>query len=95
MKVRICSGNQKGAVIDLPQIEAENALATGYAEAYVEPAEPEPVDISTVPVDEAKAMVAAATGLRQLNALEKAENAGKARVTVQRAIDDRREELKA
>jgi hypothetical protein len=32
MKVRILSGNQKGAVKDLPQIEAENALATGFAE---------------------------------------------------------------
>lgn len=34
MKVRICSGNEKGAVKDLPQTEAENAIATGYAELY-------------------------------------------------------------
>jgi hypothetical protein len=32
MKVRIKSGNETGAVKDLPQIEAENALATGFAE---------------------------------------------------------------
>ena len=34
MKVRILSGNESGAVKDLPQIEAENAIATGYAELY-------------------------------------------------------------
>jgi hypothetical protein len=34
VQVRILSGNATGAVKDLPQIEAENAIATGYAELY-------------------------------------------------------------
>jgi hypothetical protein len=34
MKVRILSGNEMGAVKDLPQDEAENAISTGYAELY-------------------------------------------------------------
>jgi hypothetical protein len=34
MKVRICSGNQKGAVVDMPQTEAESAISTGFAELY-------------------------------------------------------------
>ena len=34
MKVRILSGNETGAVKDLEQTEAENAIATGYAELY-------------------------------------------------------------
>lgn len=42
-KVRILSGNQKGAVVDLPRNEAEAAIDTGYGEAFVEPAvEPAP-----------------------------------------------------
>lgn len=41
MKVRILSGNEKGAVVEMPQLEAEAALSTGYAEEYKEP-EPEP-----------------------------------------------------
>ena len=36
MKVRILSGNQAGAVVDMPQIEAENAIATGYAKLFDE-----------------------------------------------------------
>ena len=43
MKVRILSGNQKGAVVEMPRTEAEANIATGYCEAYVEPAPaPEP-----------------------------------------------------
>jgi hypothetical protein len=34
MKVRICSGNQKGAVVDMPQTEAESSISSGYAELY-------------------------------------------------------------
>lgn len=34
MKVRILSGNQTGAVVDMPQIDAENAISTGFAELY-------------------------------------------------------------
>jgi hypothetical protein len=37
MKVRICSGNQKGAVVDMPQTEAESSISTGFAE-LVDPA---------------------------------------------------------
>lgn len=39
MKVRIRSGNQAGAVVEMTQPEAEAAVATGYAEVYVEPVE--------------------------------------------------------
>lgn len=42
MKVRIRSGSQSGAVVELSQPEAESAIATGYAEAYVDPPAPEP-----------------------------------------------------
>jgi hypothetical protein len=38
MKVRIKSGDQAGAVVELPRPEAEAALSTGYAEAVVEEA---------------------------------------------------------
>lgn len=41
VKVRILSGSQAGAVVDLSAGEAENAVATGYAESYSEP-EPTP-----------------------------------------------------
>jgi hypothetical protein len=34
MKVRILSGNQKGAVLDQPQLEAEANISTGFAELY-------------------------------------------------------------
>lgn len=33
MKVRILSGNQTGVVVDMPKLEAEANIATGYAEA--------------------------------------------------------------
>lgn len=36
MKVRVLSGNQKGGVVDLPVPAAESAIASGYAEAFVE-----------------------------------------------------------
>lgn len=36
MKVRILSGNQKGAVVEMPQTEAEVNIATGFAEAVTE-----------------------------------------------------------
>lgn len=36
MKVRILSGNQTGAVVDMPRPEAESNIATGYAEAVIE-----------------------------------------------------------
>jgi hypothetical protein len=46
MKVRILSGNQTGAVVEMPVKEAEANIATGYAEAVIEEApsvsEPEP-----------------------------------------------------
>jgi hypothetical protein len=40
VKVKIVSGNQAGQVHDLPQVDAESAIATGYAVAA--PAEEAP-----------------------------------------------------
>jgi hypothetical protein len=50
MKVRILSGNQARQVVELPQLEAEVAISTGYGESAEppaptpkpEPAKPEP-----------------------------------------------------
>jgi len=36
-KVRILSGNDAGAVVDMPTTEAECAIATGFAAEYAEP----------------------------------------------------------
>lgn len=36
MKVRILSGNLAGTIQDLPQLDAEVAIQTGYAEAVPE-----------------------------------------------------------
>jgi len=40
MKVKILSGNQTGAVIEMRQDEAEAAIATGYGEAVAEDGSP-------------------------------------------------------
>lgn len=44
MKLRILSGNQRGAVVEMDQPAGEAAIGSGYAELYVEateaPAEP-------------------------------------------------------
>lgn len=40
MRVRIVSGNSSGQIVDLPQAEAEAALATGFAERAPEPVAP-------------------------------------------------------
>jgi hypothetical protein len=37
MKVEIISGNEAGIVKDLPQVEAECAIQTGFAKPHVEP----------------------------------------------------------
>jgi hypothetical protein len=42
MKVRILSGSQAGAVVDLPVTEAESAIGTGYAERFAPAPDPEP-----------------------------------------------------
>jgi hypothetical protein len=48
MKVRILSGNARGQIVEMSQIEAEVNIATGYAEAVpaeshvVAPVEAEP-----------------------------------------------------
>jgi len=34
MKVRIVSGNQTGAVVEMGQSEAESAIGSGYAEVF-------------------------------------------------------------
>jgi hypothetical protein len=41
MRVKILSGNQAGTIDDVSASEAENLIATGFAEAVPEPA-PEP-----------------------------------------------------
>lgn len=51
MKVRIRSGNNAGQVVDLPGTEAENAIATGYAEACLEEA-PAPAAAAAEPAEE-------------------------------------------
>lgn len=57
MRVRILSGNAAGCEQDLPQIEAETAIATGYAEAVVvDPADPA-IDAEPVALDAADAVV--------------------------------------
>lgn len=40
MRVRIRSGNRAGTTVELPQTEAEIALATGYAERVEASSEP-------------------------------------------------------
>jgi hypothetical protein len=63
MKVRIRSGNEKGVVKDLPQIEAENVIATGFAELVDEKDQAEldknvaGVPVPDVPKKEAKRLV--------------------------------------
>ena len=43
MKVRILSGNQTGAVVEMSKTEAEANISTGYAEAVAEEVkEPKP-----------------------------------------------------
>lgn len=44
MKVIIRSGNDIGKVVDMPDVEATSALATGYAELYVEPKPEKPAE---------------------------------------------------
>ena len=48
MKVRILSGNQAGAVVEMRQVEAESAIAFGYAAPVLE-------DVPDVGVPAAKA----------------------------------------
>jgi hypothetical protein len=50
MKVKIVSGNQAGLVQDLPQVEAEVAVATGYAVAVTEEIGPAEVVVIPAPV---------------------------------------------
>jgi hypothetical protein len=49
MRVRILSGNLAGCEQDLPQIEAEVAIATGYAELAPEPRAAEPAAVEDAP----------------------------------------------
>ncbi len=37
MKVKILSGSQAGSIVEMDSVEAQNNIATGYAEAYIEP----------------------------------------------------------
>jgi translation initiation factor 2 gamma subunit (eIF-2gamma) len=46
MRVKIISGNQAGTVQDLPQVEAEVAISTGYAERVVELDGPRLVEVA-------------------------------------------------
>lgn len=52
MRVRFLSGNLAGCEQDLPQVDAEVAIATGYAEAASEPPPSDPViEAPTAPAD--------------------------------------------
>jgi hypothetical protein len=53
MRVKILSGNQAGTIEDVSASEAENLIATGFAEAVPEPA-PEP-EAEPVPEPEPEA----------------------------------------
>jgi hypothetical protein len=53
MRVRILSGNYAGCVRDVPQVEGECLLATGFAELAPPVAvEPPPAPVDSAPVDE-------------------------------------------
>lgn len=96
MKVRILSGNQTGAVVEMPQTEAENALATGFAEVYVGEVQVPPrlahkLSDSTVP--EASDLIVKARTPEQLDVIEKAELEGKNRKGVLDEIAARRNEF--
>lgn len=41
-KVKIVSGNMAGAVVEMPQAEAEAAFATGFGEPVAEKGKPKP-----------------------------------------------------
>lgn len=99
MKVRILSGSQTGAVVEMSQPEAESAIGTGFGEPYVET--PEPVvpprlaqKLEDGNVAEAAEVVAKAKTAEQLDVLEKTEVEGKNRKGVLDAIEKRRAELK-
>jgi hypothetical protein len=49
MRVRILSGHRAGCEQDLPQVEAEVAIATGYAELAPEPRAAEPAVVEDAP----------------------------------------------
>lgn len=49
-KVRILSGSQAGAVVEMDRTSAESAVGSGYAESVLDVREPEPVaDPESVP----------------------------------------------
>lgn len=43
-KVRILSGAQAGAIVEMPLAEAQAGYCTGYLELYVEPEKPQKVE---------------------------------------------------
>ena len=49
MLVRIKSGNQVGAIVEMSTVEAQNNIATGYAEPFVETPEEAPKAAVTQP----------------------------------------------
>jgi hypothetical protein len=49
MRVRILSGHLAGCEQDLPQVDAEVAIATGYAELAPEPCAAERADVENAP----------------------------------------------
>jgi hypothetical protein len=51
MRVRILSGHRAGCEQDLPQVEAEVAIATGYAELAPEP-RVEPATVEDAPAED-------------------------------------------
>jgi hypothetical protein len=86
----------RGEVKRVDAVTAKEKEAVREAEGEVEPAKAGvgTTDPSTLNVEDASAMIAAATSTDQLDYYKKAEKAGKDRVGVYDAIDKRRAELK-
>jgi len=51
-KVRIISGNNTGVVVDLPEVEAEAAIDSGYAVAFVEKTKAKVAELKPAPKPE-------------------------------------------
>lgn len=52
MKVRILSGNNVGAVVEMGKTEAESAVATGFAEWWVMSVVPPAADLEIAQISE-------------------------------------------
>ena len=57
MKVRIKSGSQAGAIVEMSTIEAQSNIGTGFAEAIIDEPEPSPKATEAEPEAEPEAAV--------------------------------------